>query len=347
MKVPKSTKTLNNILIICSLFLSHGLLAQDVAIKKKDQAHIDSLKSTPYPYFLPIYGDRVQKLGHDLPLPFGIMVNYVGQETRLDITNMQLSFDGSEFVPMEFIQFDTVKNTAHVVNVRADAWIFPFWNVYALYARTQSSNNIELISPFEFEIPTEPTADTYGMGTVLAYGSGNYFAVANFNAAWSHISSLNEPVFGTVTSFRVGRSFGFRKRYHNINLSIGLQHQYLARNSTGSLPLKDVFSRFDQAKLQEIKDEIGDAAHNWYDDLRPSQKIIVDKLVTEIDNWLAGRTPGDAKLGYRFDKEPLGSVSLQLGVQYNHGKSWWYRMETGIGRGRVQILLSANYRFGL
>ncbi|MEL4306641.1 hypothetical protein [Joostella sp. CR20] len=332
--------------IVFVMFINTGY-AQNLTIRKIDKAYRDSLMRTEYPYILPIYGDRVQQTGHDLPLPFGVMVNYIGQDTKLNIDNIALRLNNSDFVDMDFLEFETFENTANLVNVRLEAWLFPFLNVYGLYAHSESNNAIKLIHPFELEIPTNPSADTFGLGTVLAYGTGNYFAVFNFNATWSDVSSLDENVFGTVTSFRIGRSFGFHKRFHNINFSIGVQHQYLARNSSGALKISDIFSKMDKGKLQEVKDAISDTANNWYDGLGPAQKIIVNQLVNEIDNWLEGRTPGDSELGYRFDKDPLGHTSLQLGVQYNHGKRWWYRLETGVGRGRNQILLSANYRFGI
>ncbi|MEJ4086744.1 hypothetical protein [Galbibacter orientalis] len=335
------------LLLIVAIVNCNDVFGQDLAIRKIDQAYRDSLMSHDYPYVLPIYGDRVQKTGHDLPLPFGIMVNYIAQDTKLNIDNIALRLDDSEFVDMDFLEFETFENTANVVNVRLEAWLFPFLNVYGLYAHSESNNAIKLTNPFELDIPTNPTADTYGLGTVLAYGTGNYFAILNFNATWSDVSSLDDKVFGTVTSFRVGRSFGFHKRFHNINFSIGAQHQYLARDSSGELRISDMFSKVDKGKIQEIKNDISDTANNWYDGLKPAQKVVVNQIVKEIDDWLEGRTPGDRTLGYQFEKEPLGHVSLQLGVQYNHGKRWWYRLETGVGRGRNQIMLSANYRFGI
>ncbi|MCF8713993.1 hypothetical protein JM658_04055 [Joostella atrarenae] len=335
------------ILLIIGIFFGNNVFSQDIAIRKVDRIHRDSLMNSDYPYVLPIYGDRVQKMGHDLPLPFGIMVNYVGQDTDLNIDNIALKLDDSDYVDMGFLEFETFENTANVVNVRLEAWLFPFLNVYGIYAHSESNNAIKLINPIELEIPTNPTASTYGLGTVLAYGTGNYFAVLNFNATWSDVSSLDDDVFGTITSFRLGRSFGFHKRFHNINFSIGVQHQHLDRNSNGALSISEIFSKVDQGKLQEIKDDVSDTANNWYDDLRPAQQVVVNKVVKEIDDWLSGRTPGDKTLGYRFEKEPVSEFSLQLGVQYNHGRRWWYRLETGVGKGRNQIMLSANYRFGI
>ncbi|QLE00693.1 hypothetical protein HX109_03615 [Galbibacter sp. BG1] len=337
----------NFIWLIILLGISQSIFGQDIPIRKIEQQHIDSLKNSDYPFVLPIYGDRVQKMGHDLPLPFGIMVNYISQDNELTLTNLELKLNDSDFIPMEFIQFDKIKSSARVVNVRLDAWLFPFLNVYGLYARAQTDNLVPLVAPFQFDIPTTPTADTYGVGTVLAYGSGKYFAIANTNFTWSNISSLDGLVFGTVSNFKIGRSFAFQKRFHNINLSLGVQHQHLQRNSSGSLSISEMFSQVDQAKLQEIKDDINSAATNWYDNLGPAQKVLVNQIVGEIQDWLDGRTPGNSELGYRFDKDPLGEFSFQIGVQYNHGRKWWYRLETGIGRGRTQILVSANYRFGL
>jgi hypothetical protein len=43
--------------------------APDKLVFKGDEALIDSLKRTDYPYIFPIWGDKVRKMGVTLPLP--------------------------------------------------------------------------------------------------------------------------------------------------------------------------------------------------------------------------------------------------------------------------------------
>lgn len=54
---------------------------------------IDSLKNTDYPYLFPIWGDKVWKMGITLPLPAGVGLNYLWQESDLNITDLKVGFN--------------------------------------------------------------------------------------------------------------------------------------------------------------------------------------------------------------------------------------------------------------
>ncbi|QLE00724.1 hypothetical protein HX109_03785 [Galbibacter sp. BG1] len=307
----------------------------------------DTTSKIDHPYILPIYGEKVKNMGHRLPLPFGFMFNYVLQETRLNITKLKVGIGGSDLEELDFVQFDPVVNTANVFNVRADAWLFPFLNLYAIYAHSEGNANIDITFPINLNIATTPSVDTYGGGMVLAYGRNNYFGAANLNLSSSHTSALDEPVFGMVTSLRVGRVFDLHGSDNRISFSVGAQNQYIERLSAGSLKISDGFASLDPEKLDDLKQQIGDSAENWYDDLSRPQQLVVDQLVARMEDWLDGKDIGDTEIRYEFEKETLGDWSLQVGVQYMHGDHYWYRLEGGFGRGRTQLLFSFNYRFGL
>ena len=60
----------------------------------KSEPLVDSLKSTPYPYALPIWGEKATALGFDLPYSAGLSVNYLTQESELVINNIMVGFNG-------------------------------------------------------------------------------------------------------------------------------------------------------------------------------------------------------------------------------------------------------------
>lgn len=301
---------------------------------------------TPYPYSLPFLAKKIQKRGIELPLPYGVMFNYVHQTAKLKLTDLSIAVGDRNFVPLDFVEFDPIENSTNTENLKVDAWILPFLNVYGLYARSQTESTIPMRFPLDVDIKVRPDVNSYGLGAVFAYRFNAYFTVLNYNWTWSDVSTIDRTLKGKIFSARVGRVFDLPRKYHNISVSVGAQHQYVDRFTEGSLKVSDLFAGVDPDKVAGIKDDINSAATNWYDDLSKPQQIIVNRVVDEIDNWLEGKTPGDIPIAYRFNKENLNPWSLQLGVQYNYGKRWWYRLESGISDSRTQLLLSANYRFG-
>lgn len=335
------------ILLVSCLALLFGFsTSAQTPIQTNDSFYRDSIKKTPYPYSLPFLAKKIQKRGIELPLPYGLMMNYIRQTGKLKMSDLAIAVGDRDFVPLDFVTFDNIENVTNTENIKFDAWVLPFLNVYGLYARSQTDSKIPMTFPFNFDIKVSPDVNTYGLGTVFAYRFNSYFTVLNYNWTWSDVSTIDRTLKGTVFSARVGRVFDLPRKYHNISVSIGAQHQYVDRYTEGSLKVSQLFAGLDPDNLQNVKNEIADAANNWYDDLSKPQQVVVNKLVNEIDNWLTGKTPGDIPIAYRFNKENLAPWSLQLGVQYNYGKRWWYRVETGISDSRSQLLLSANYRFG-
>ena len=331
-------------IIILIMFSGFAGYSQVSRLNKSER---DSLKAVPYPYKLPIFGQKVRNKGIDFPLPLGFMVNYIHQKTEINIEDPRIALGGSDMVSIDFVEFEPVVNHTNVVNFRADAWIFPFLNVYGIYATSRTNSIVKLRFPINLDIKRTPTADTYGFGTVLAYGMGDYFAVANLNYSWSHTSALDEPVEGRLISARIGKSFELGGKNQSINASIGIQNQKITRDSSGELSIGEIFEFFDQENLDDLKDQISSSAQNWYDELSLPQKVVVDQLVDILEDKVNGVDVSDIPLRYNFDKVPIGEWSFQLGVQYNHNKHWWFRVEAGIGRGRQQLITSVNYRFGL
>lgn len=341
----KVTLPSNYVLLGIIFMFSMQVSAQISPMHKRELK--DSIGKKEYPYLFPIFAEKIQSMGHRLPLPFGLMFNYVHQQTRLDITKLKVGFGDSNLEQLDFVEFDPVQNTANVFNIRADAWIFPFLNLYGIYAHSEGNANIDIRFPVNLNIATTPSVDTYGGGIVLAYGRNNYFGAANLNLSSSHTSALDEPVFGVVSSLRVGKVFDFYNSDNSISFSVGAQNQYIERLSAGSLKISDGFATLDPDKLDDIKQQIGDSAQNWYDDLSRPQKVVVDRLVDYMEDWLDGKDIGDTVIRYEFEKETIGDWTLQLGVQFMQGDHYWYRLEGGFGKGRTQLLLSFNYRFGL
>lgn len=340
----KSTTLIPSIVLL--LFMFSGITGYS-QVSRLNRSERDSLRAIPYPYKLPIYGQRVRNKGIDFPLPLGFMVNYIHQQTEVYIENPKIALGGSDLVSVDFLEFEPVVNHTNLVNFRADAWIFPFLNVYGIYATSKTDSYVSMRFPISFDIQRNPTADTFGFGGVMGYGIGDYFVVANLNYSWSNVDVLDDLVEGRVISARLVKNFELNGDNQNINVSVGFQNQKVTRDSSGELSIGEIFEFFDQENLDNLKDQIASSAQNWYDELSLPQKVVVDQLVDILEDKVNGVDVDDIPLRYNFDKVPLGNWSFQLGVQYNHNKHWWFRVEAGIGKGRKQLMTSVNYRFGL
>lgn len=99
-------------------------------VGKKNEALIDSLKHSEYPYTLPIWGDKATKAGYNLPYSAGLSVQYFGQASDLIIDNLRVGFNNGPMYDLDgIVRFDESRATASAITVRPDIWLFPFLTI--------------------------------------------------------------------------------------------------------------------------------------------------------------------------------------------------------------------------
>jgi hypothetical protein len=103
------------------------------------EAAAPSSAEKPQPHWsqLPIWGVEAQARGYQIPLPFGIGVNYYHEQQPFTINDLQVGIRGRapESVT-DFVQLRRVDTTLQNVTARFDAWLFPFLNFYGLAGYT-------------------------------------------------------------------------------------------------------------------------------------------------------------------------------------------------------------------
>src|SRR4051812_15561242 len=91
------TPFLRKVFLMLSLVVTSSIAFAQVysnkEVGKKNEELIDSLKSTEYPYMLPIWGKKVAKLGYNLPYSAGLGVNVFWQKSDLVIEKLQVGFN--------------------------------------------------------------------------------------------------------------------------------------------------------------------------------------------------------------------------------------------------------------
>jgi len=193
----------------------------------KDSAYF----SQPYPYILPILGDKAHNANARLPLHLGIMFNALAGVQHLTLSDMALGFGNinnaapPNMIDMsDFIVYDDIKAQTSTYNMRFDAWILPFLNVYGIVGQTKKADiNVNLIKPFPLSVTTETTGTYVGYGMMVAGAVGPLFVSLDGNQTYSYNPRLDNPAKISIGGLRTGPIFRFKNKpeiiiyYENIH----------------------------------------------------------------------------------------------------------------------------------
>ena len=127
-----------------------------------------------------------------MPLPFGVsaVYNYVARD--IEVKDVRLGDGGALASVSQFANFNA-RSTVNAALVKADAWLFPFLNVYLLAGtiHNTSDTNIQVTVPGpgslpgnrQFNITAESELDGFvgGGGVTLAGGYRQFFIMADVN----------------------------------------------------------------------------------------------------------------------------------------------------------------------
>lgn len=356
---------------------SYAQVHANKLVFKSDSSMIDSLKNAEYPYLLPIWGDKVQKMGITLPLSAGLSINYMWQESDLIINNLSVGFNNGPMTNVdELIRFDNAVAGANIVNFRPDFWLFPFLNIYGVFAKAKTSTKIDagLWLPDSTNNWKEVTAfsttadfdvNSFGFGLTPTMGVGGGWLALDMNMVWSDVSALDKPVFTFIFGPRLGKTFKFKTPDRNFAVWVGGFRVKFTSETSGSINLAEVL---DVSETQEKVDQgfikIEDASNQvngWWNSLSPEEQQnpvnkgkyeganrLLDKagnLLNTLDGALS--TASTSTVQYSLDKNLKDMWNFIVGAQFQYNKHWMIRAEYGFLGSRQQFLASLQYRFGL
>ncbi len=367
------------VLIFSFLFCSASIaqVYTNKPIGEKNVALIDSLKQQEYPYVLPIWGEKVAKMGFELPYSAGIGINYMWQESALIINNLSVGFNNGPMTNVDdIIRFDEALAGANIVNFRPDIWLFPFLNIYGVIAKAKTStkidaglwlpdadNNWNEVSAFSTKAEFDVTS--FGFGLTPTMGVGGGWLALDMNMVWSDVSALDKPVFTFVFGPRLGKTFKFKTPHRNLAFWVGGFRVKFSSETSGSIDLSEVLDVSDtQDKVDEglIRvDEAGNQVNNWWNNLPPDeQQSPVNKAKYERANQLLDKTSNllnsldgalstasSSTVQYSLDKNLENMWNFIVGAQFQYNKHWMIRAEYGFLGSRQQFLTGLQYRFGL
>ncbi|BFM21476.1 lipid-binding SYLF domain-containing protein [Gilvimarinus japonicus] len=188
-----------------------------------------------WPHTLPFFGQEAVDAGFNLPLPMGVSFTFASVRQNMSLTHLNVGFNGAEKIPYEFVDFGNAETVLDTTQIKVDAWLFPFMNVFAMVGKVDGSITMDVtldgdtllegsgtdctgaLRPplcfvlagreVEFPVRAQVNPTTYGVGTVLAGGWQDWFAVLPFNITYSKPDNAVADGRSVTVTPRVGRVF--------------------------------------------------------------------------------------------------------------------------------------------
>jgi len=268
---------------------------------------------------LPFFAQQVVDLGFDLPNPYGVAIIPARIRQDLVLENLFIGINGPPDREIDFVDFGTpsVENT--VLQLKLDAWVLPFLNVFATVGEFDGAAKIPLSFEGSDLFPTvcdaTPNAPlcvrTYSsvatpnyegtniaLGMTLAMGWDRFFVALPIAYAWTDVDIIDE----TVTAL-------------NITPRIGM---------TGDAGDRGTIAVFIGATYLRAEVDIAG----------------------EIEFETPGGPAGDTTmLSFRISQRNKDRWNGLLGFNWEMNKVWSVMAEAGFGGSRENFIAGVTYRF--
>lgn len=333
--------------------------------------------SNEWPYNMPILGKKAVEKGHKIQLPYGLNVNYVYNRMDLEISEFGMTIGDdpnstvnqliNEYLTLEALNFQRTIAKTNGLNLRADLWVLPFWNLYGLYSNNTGSTEVSLQPEWyddqgdlvlalpQITSIVNFNANTFGVGSTVAgkiYGS--YFFSVDGNISWSSSEILDEPANVTVLSARIGDRFSL-KRDVMLSLYVGAMYRGFLGNkgNFGSIAMNEalpeigsnVFAAIDE-RVNLNNEKIAALDPNNPLDQRQIEALeSKNETLFEIDSVFTEVISQDVNYGIK--KELVNSWSVQFGFNLEVNEHLMLRGEFGKGNGNDFVMMGVQYRFGM
>lgn len=282
----------------------------------------------------PFWGEKLAERGIRFPLPFGLGLNYAYANQDIEISRVAVGVNDGEMQDLtHLLKFGELKSRVNAANLRADLWVLPFLNVYAMGNYVlEAATDVAIVEPFAFNAGAVQSGVGGGFGTTLAGGFWGFFGTLDLNWTWNKMEKLDKPVGTFLLTPRVGKNFGTWGGVEWI-FWVGAMRQKIESETKGSIRLSDAVGGTGDGSFQG-------RVQDWYDALPPGRQAIVEGIVSGIGGG------GDPVIHYDLDKAIKYPWNMLVGGEVGLSKAWRLRAEFGFIH-RTQLVLGINYRFGL
>ena len=354
--------------------LSSLLIFSFFIVSAQDETNIGN---TEWPYSMPIFGKEAVKRGYKIQLPYGLNVNYVYNRMDLEISqfDMRIGDDPNSNINQlvkkqintETLNFTNTIARTNGMNLRADVWIFPFLNVYGIYANSTGSTEVSLqprwyddegnllLSVKEVESVVDFSANSYGVGTtVVTKLYEDYFISLDANISWSYSELLEDAATFNVISARIGDRVQLGETTF-LAVYVGGMYRGFVDNqgNAGAITISEALPNLGSEIFPAIDERI--EANNekiaQLDPNKPVEQAQIAVLETknaalrEIESAMEGLLGTD--VNYNIKKDIINNWSVQFGFNLEINPNLTVRGEFGKGSGNDFVMTGIQYRFGL
>ncbi|MEM8564418.1 MAG: hypothetical protein AAGF57_19415 [Pseudomonadota bacterium] len=144
---------------------------------------------------LPLFRERAIENGTVLPFSYGLSLVGTHYVEDLELDKLRIKRPGRETIVIKDESVVTPNDLSlYNVSFRVDAWVFPYVNVYALLGRTQVDVDLDIDLEigdeviFKGPVSFDAGRNSYTVGTILAYGHGNWFGMVDLRYAQTNFS---------------------------------------------------------------------------------------------------------------------------------------------------------------
>jgi len=287
--------------------------------KLGEQVREDGGKGKVWDHPLPIWGQRVVDLGFDLPFPFGISVLPVWMRQDAVVSDLAIAVGDGDYTEIDFVDFGHPYVETATLQVKFDAWLLPFLNLYAVVGELDGEATVPMsiegrdmfpglctVSPehpvclrrYETTAVADYRGETFSLGFNLAAGWKKYFVTLPVTWTWSDIDILDDAVTTLNISPRIGVT-GDVGKDGLISIYIGMS--YLGVDS-----------------------------------------ILRGSVTFDTPDSPYGPT---TTVRYRLRQKNRDQWNSLLGVNWDITKRWSVLLEAGFGGSRSSVITAATWRF--
>lgn len=231
-------------------------------------------------------GDR------QLPLPFGVGVNvyYQEQDYRLDDIRLDLPPAVDPRMLAELLPQVKVENELREVNLRLDAWVLPFLNVFGIVGYLDGTTDVRIGPPFG-TLSIDYDGTVYGAGATAAWSVERLFASLTGLYTDSDLDVTGSSVTTWVAAPKVGYAVPGAAGLEYLGIYVGAMYQDTEEAHTGRITVPQLGSVGFDVKLQQ------EEAWNY---LAGATLGFTERFAVEVEGGFGDRTHGAVQVTYRF-----------------------------------------------
>jgi len=238
-------------------------------LQLRDPSHPEQNAPQKYTRSLPFGAQKVVDQGYSLPLPFGITVIGVKNSQRQSLTDASVALGkgtapppGTPLVDLPFVTFDNVVSKTRSKQIKVDAWILPFLNIFGTVGKVDGSVNLDVLVDLDAAFPPPVCTPLNPCGTAAAnfnagvdavtttigangvYSKGFWWLSGNLSTTLTMGSSSDTDIKSYTAGLRAGRRFQFGSG-HIISPYFGASYLDIDSEVEGVTSLKDAFPNGD------------------------------------------------------------------------------------------------------